>query len=125
MHENQATDTLPDLLGAVPAIDSVDLKAPVVFTRLRQLGQPDRVHPSGLSLPIISPKEISVAKFDCKKLFFKMWLLWIILIRFILSRGLAQGSHMKLKDANVSQGTDVTAIGRRKIPRSQKKKVSS
>jgi hypothetical protein len=52
MHENQATDTLPDLLGAVPAIDSVDLKAPVVFTR--QLGQPDRVHPSGLSLPIIS-----------------------------------------------------------------------
>ena len=52
MHENQATDTLPDLLGAVPAIDSVDLKAPVVFTR--QLAQPDRVHPSGLSLPIIS-----------------------------------------------------------------------
>ena len=33
MHENQAIDTLPDLLGAVPAIDSVDLKAPVVFTR--------------------------------------------------------------------------------------------
>ena len=115
MHENQATDTLPDLLGDVPAIDSVDLKAPVVFTR--QLGQPDRVHPSG--------KKFHVAKFDCKKLFFKMWLLWIILIRFILSRGLAQGSHMKLKDANVSQGTDVTAIGRRKIPRSQKKKVSS
>ncbi len=47
--------------------------------------------------------------------------LWMILIRFILSRGLAQGSHMKLKDANVSQGTAVTAIGRRKIPRSQKK----
>jgi hypothetical protein len=54
-----------------------------------------------------------------------MWLLWIILIRFILSRGLAQGSHMKLKDANVSQGTHVTANGRQNIPRSQKKKVSS
>ena len=33
--------------------------------------------------------------------------LWMILIRFILSRGLAQGSHMKLKDANVSQGTEL------------------
>jgi len=123
MHENQATDTLPDLLGAVPAIESVDLKAPVVFTR--QLAQPDRVHPSGLSLPIISPKEISRRQIRLKKIVFKMWLLWIILIRFILSRGLAQGSHMKLKDANASQGTHITAIGRRKIPRSQKKKVSS
>ena len=68
MHENQATDTLPDLLGAVPAIDSVDLKAPVVFTR--QLAQPDRVHPSGLSLPIISPKKFHVAKFDLQKIVF-------------------------------------------------------
>ena len=48
----------------------------------------------------------------------------MILIHFILSRGLAQGTQMKLKDANVSQGTDVTAIGRRKIPWSQKKKLA-
>jgi hypothetical protein len=39
-------------------------------------------------------------------------LLWMILIHFILSRGLAQGSHMKLKDDNASQGTHVTAIGK-------------
>ena len=68
MHENQATDTLPDLFRAVPAIDSVDLKTPVVFTR--QLAQPDRVHPSGLSLPIISPKKFHVAKFDLQKIVF-------------------------------------------------------
>ena len=49
-HEKQATDTLPELHGAVPAIERVDLEAPVVFTR--QLAQADRVQPSGLSQPI-------------------------------------------------------------------------
>ena len=41
---------LPELHGAVPAIERVDLEAPVVFTR--QLAQADRVQPSGLSQPI-------------------------------------------------------------------------
>ena len=65
MHENQATDTLPDLLGAVPAIDSVDLKAPVVFTRqfsLARQGPPQWSEPANHLTKEISRRQIRFAK---------------------------------------------------------------